>query len=90
MELLNALRIWRASLAKPRWWSNGSITTRRHQPKGKIMSMITTTDGTQIYYKDWGTGHPIIFSHGWPLSADAFEDQMFFLASHGYCCSASS
>ncbi|HTJ64981.1 MAG TPA: alpha/beta hydrolase [Alphaproteobacteria bacterium] len=52
------------------------------------MGTITTKDGTQIYYNDWGAGQPIVFSHGWPLSADAFEDQMFFLASRGYRCIA--
>jgi non-heme chloroperoxidase len=52
------------------------------------MSKITTKDGTQIYYKDWGTGKNVVFSHGWPLSADAWESQMIFLASNGYRCIA--
>jgi non-heme chloroperoxidase len=52
------------------------------------MGTITTKDGAEIYFNDWGTGQPIVFSHGWPLSADAFEDQMFFLASRGYRCIA--
>jgi non-heme chloroperoxidase len=52
------------------------------------MPTITIKDGTEIYYKDWGKGLPVVFSHGWPLSADAFEDQMFFLAARGYRCIA--
>ncbi len=53
-------------------------------PKGKTMSTITTKDGTEIYYKDWGTGPVVTFSHGWPLSADAWDGQMLFLAQKGY------
>jgi non-heme chloroperoxidase len=52
------------------------------------MPTITTKDGTEIYYKDWGKGQALVFSHGWPLSADAWEDQMIFLAGRGYRCVA--
>ena len=45
---------------------------------------ITTPDGTTIFYKDWGTGQPVVFSHGWPLNADAWDDQAFLVASQGY------
>src|SRR6187402_1230797 len=48
------------------------------------MPTITTKDGTEIFYKDWGSGQPVVFSHGWPLNADVWDEQMFFLANHGY------
>jgi non-heme chloroperoxidase len=48
------------------------------------MATITTTDGTEIFYKDWGSGQAIVFSHGWPLSADDWDNQMLFFLNHGY------
>ena len=48
------------------------------------MAKISTTAGTEIFYKDWGAGQPVVFSHGWPLNADAWDDQMFLVASNGY------
>src|SRR2546422_9833732 len=62
------------------------ILAATHQPSLKETSMptITTKDGTQIYYKDWGKGQPIVFSHGWPLTADDWDGQMLFFGQHGY------
>ena len=54
----------------------------------RAVNRIATKDGTDIYYKDWGIGRPVILSHGWPLNADAWDDQMFFLASRGFRCIA--
>src|SRR5260370_4423747 len=69
--------------------NSAASQTKIKNEKGKQdMNTITTKDGSQIYYKDWGTGQPVVFSHGWPLSAHAVEDQMFFLAQRGYRCIA--
>ena len=68
--------------------SVGSAAAAGPEPAHGPIRMVTTADGTRIHYKDWGTGQPIVFSHGWPLSADAWEDQMRFLASKGYRCVA--
>ncbi|HZH11990.1 MAG TPA: alpha/beta hydrolase [Microvirga sp.] len=59
--------------------TQSTSTTRR-----RTVSTITTRDGTEIYYKDWGSGPPVVFSHGWPLSSDSWESQMFHVASNGY------
>jgi non-heme chloroperoxidase len=68
-----------SSASSPR---NDALDKRR---KGKNpMSTITTRDGTSLYYKDWGTGKPIVFSHGWPLSSDSWEAQMVYLAERGF------
>jgi non-heme chloroperoxidase len=69
--------------------ANDSALTSRIFEKGEnLLATIITRDGTQIYFKDWGTGQPLVFSHGWPLTADAFEDQMIFFADRGYRCVA--
>lgn len=54
----------------------------------RTASTITTADGAAIYYKDWGTGAPVVFCHGWPLNSDSWEAQMLFIASHGFRCIA--
>src|SRR5262245_57742965 len=57
----------------------------RHSRQRRLtMPFIKTSDGTDIHYKDWGTGQPVVFSHGWPLSADAWDDQAMFLAMNGF------
>jgi non-heme chloroperoxidase len=71
-----------------RYQCQGGNSNLLHTQGDTPMTTITTTDGTQIYYKDWGTGQPVVFSHGWPLSADAWDDQMVFLAERGYRCIA--
>ncbi|MDB5368256.1 MAG: chloroperoxidase [Rhodospirillales bacterium] len=67
--------------------ATGPTSTRAAKPAQNAepkMTTITTKDGTQIFYKDWGTGQPIVFHHGWPLSADDWDGQMMFFLAHGY------
>src|ERR1700704_6147080 len=56
----------------------------RREERSMTTGMVTTQDGTEVFYKDWGMGQPVVFSHGWPLNADAWDDQLFFFASNGY------
>jgi non-heme chloroperoxidase len=65
--------------------SPASVSAQHGNNQGEtLMNMITTKDGTKIYFKDWGTGQPVVFSHGWPLTADAWDAQMLFLGENGY------
>src|SRR5512132_2069529 len=64
-------------------WQTSAIRHPYTSERMHTMSMITTRDGTQIFYKDWSSGRPVVFSHGWPLSADAWDGQMMFLGERG-------
>jgi len=64
--------------------ASNNVASRPERHGVAVMNSFTSKDGTKIYFKDWGTGRPIVFSHGWPLDADAWDAQMFFLGSQGY------
>src|SRR5580658_8731211 len=81
--MVAALGLPGRSLAYQSRPANGSVTQGNDQGETH-MNMITTKDGTKIYFKDWGTGRPVVFSHGWPLTADAWDAQMLFLGDNGY------
>jgi non-heme chloroperoxidase len=73
-----------SALALDPTFASAQSVSKAPELRGPRVNMFTAKDGTQIYYKDWGSGQPVFFSHGWPLTIDAWEDAMFFLASHGY------
>jgi non-heme chloroperoxidase len=60
------------------------LHTGTRSKRKDTMTKIETKDSTEIYYKDWGAGRPVVFSHGWPLTADAWDSQMLYLGQHGY------
>ena len=87
--LVGSLAVAASAGAAAATQAGNTAAMKSSHPAGHRTNMVTTQDGTQIYYKDWGTGpNTVVFSHGWPLSADAWEDQMMFLASNGYRCIA--
>jgi non-heme chloroperoxidase len=77
----SSLLAWASLAIRPRVISSGESI---HRANRKVMNKITVKDGTEIYYKDWGTGQPIVFSHGWPLSADDWDAQMMFFLNLGF------
>ena len=84
LALAAALPLALADGAQAAASSASSASSPTHTLPGAPMSYVTTKDGTQIFYKDWGSGQPVVFSHGWPLSSDAWEDQMLFLGQNGF------
>ncbi|HYO93513.1 MAG TPA: alpha/beta hydrolase, partial [Polyangiaceae bacterium] len=93
-ELLIGGVVLAAAACSPAGRSPNGISTKSPPQQGttkgiqKQMGTIATKDGTQLYYKDWGAGRPVVFSHGWPLSSDSWESQMLFLAERGFRCVA--
>src|SRR4029077_5497324 len=74
----------RAGLAGRSLRCQGDLRRQRRDQRRQRMGTVTTADGTEIFYKDWGSGQPIVFSHGWPLSGDDWDTQMLFFLQHGY------
>lgn len=79
-----SLTVAASAMALPVRAENSASTSTNVKSRNRTMNTITTLDGTSIYYKDWGAGQPVVFSHGWPLSSDSWESQALYLASNGF------